>query len=144
MKNKPDYVKKLYGDKIDVSKMVSSFQIVPIIEVPGFGNLAAVKACNDLKIKSPKERILLDEAKELVYTKGFYEGKMIVGEHKGMLVKEAKPLIRQKLIGKKIISFYFLRILFFIYFILLFFVFIIFLLFFFIFYLFYFIIFFYL
>jgi leucyl-tRNA synthetase len=35
-----------------------------------------------------------------VYLKGFYEGKMLVGEHKGKTVQEAKPLIKQQLLDK--------------------------------------------
>ena len=40
----------------------------------------------------------LAEAKELVYLKGFYEGKMLVGELKGKSVQDAKPLIKQQLL----------------------------------------------
>lgn len=47
-------------------------------QVPGFGNLCAVKVCEDLKIQSQNDRDKLTEAKERVYLKGFYEG---VGIH---------------------------------------------------------------
>jgi hypothetical protein len=62
------------------------FNIVPIINVPSIGNTAAVTVCNELKIKSPNDRELLDTAKETVYQKGFYEGTMLVGEFKGRYV----------------------------------------------------------
>jgi leucyl-tRNA synthetase len=42
----------------------------------------------------------LAEAKELVYLKGFYEGKMLVGELVGKSVQEAKPLIKQQLLDR--------------------------------------------
>ena len=34
----------------------------------------------------------------MVYLKGFYEGVMIVGDHKGKSVQDAKPLIKDELI----------------------------------------------
>jgi leucyl-tRNA synthetase len=47
---------------------------VPIINVPDFGTLSAVTACEKLKIQSQNDRDKLQEAKELVYLKGFYDG----------------------------------------------------------------------
>lgn len=54
-------------------KFAVIFQI-PIIDVPGFGNLCAVTVCDELKIQSQNDRERLQEAKEKVYLKGFYEG----------------------------------------------------------------------
>jgi leucyl-tRNA synthetase len=56
---------------------------LPIIQTPNFGNLAAVKAVEDLKIKSQKDKLQLAEAKDKVYKEGFYNGTLIVGEHAG-------------------------------------------------------------
>merc|ERR1719336_2432291 len=78
--------------------MVIPFKPVPIMNIPGYGDQAAVTVVDQLKIQSQNDRDKLAEAKEMVYLKGFYEGKMIVGEHKGKSVQDAKPLIRTELI----------------------------------------------
>lgn len=90
--------KEYFLEKYKVKPEWAAFDPVPIINVPEFGDLSAVKACADLKIKSQNDRALLDQAKELVYTKGFYDGVMLVGEHKGMKVKDAKPIIKEEMI----------------------------------------------
>lgn len=89
---------------VGITEDMFSFEVTPIIEIPDFGNLSAVKVVEELKITSQNDPKLV-EAKDKVYTKGFYEGKMIVGEHSGKLVQEAKPLIREQLIkeGKAVI-----------------------------------------
>lgn len=55
----------------------------PIIQTPNFGNLAAVKAVEDLKINSQKDKEQLAAAKEMVYKEGFYQGTLLVGELTG-------------------------------------------------------------
>lgn len=47
---------------------------VPIINVPDFGTLSAVTVCEKLKIQSQNDRDKLQEAKEQVYLRGFYDG----------------------------------------------------------------------
>ena len=47
---------------------------MPIIEVPGYGDLAAVTVVEQLKIQSQNDVTKLQEAKEMVYLKGFYDG----------------------------------------------------------------------
>jgi leucyl-tRNA synthetase len=55
----------------------------PIIETQNMGNLAAVKAVQDLKIASQKDKVNLAKAKEIVYKEGFYNGKIMVGPYSG-------------------------------------------------------------
>jgi len=74
------------------------FKVVPIIDIPGYGDQAAVKLYHDKKIQSQKDKVKLAEAKEEVYKKGFYEGVMLVGNHAGKKVEEAKNLVRKELI----------------------------------------------
>ncbi|KAF8015264.1 hypothetical protein BT93_H0923 [Corymbia citriodora subsp. variegata] len=94
LKAKPGLREK-FGVKDD---WVLPFEIVPIINIPEFGDKAAEKVCKDMKIKSQNEKDKLAEAKQKTYLKGFTEGTMLVGEFAGMKVQEAKPLIKSMLI----------------------------------------------
>ena len=69
-----------------------------IIEIPDLGRRAAEKVCQDLGIKSQNDTVKLDEAKEIAYKKGFYEGKMLVGSQAGQRVEDAKPVVQQEMI----------------------------------------------
>lgn len=68
---------------------------VEIINIPAYGNLSALKVCENMKIKSQNDRALLDQAKEECYKKGFHEGTMVIGNYKGIKVAEAKNLVRK-------------------------------------------------
>ncbi|PON97504.1 Leucyl-tRNA synthetase, class Ia, archaeal/eukaryotic cytosolic [Trema orientale] len=94
LKSKPALRAK-YGVK---DEWILPFEIVPIINIPEFGDKAAEKVCVDLKIKSQNDKEKLAEAKRLTYLRGFTDGTMLVGEFAGRKVQEAKPLIRSKLI----------------------------------------------
>ena len=95
LKNKPALREK-YGIE---DHMVMPFEVVEIIDIPGFGKQAAVTLCDQLKIKSQNDKAKLAEAKEIVYTKGFYEGVMLVGSCTGMTVCDAKPVVREEMIA---------------------------------------------
>jgi len=47
---------------------------IAIIDIPGYGDLAAKTVCEELKVQSQNDREKLAEAKDRVYLKGFYEG----------------------------------------------------------------------
>ncbi|KAG1656306.1 Leucine--tRNA ligase, cytoplasmic [Nymphon striatum] len=97
LKNKQPFREK-YGIK---DEMVLPYEPVPIIEVPGFGNLCAVKACEELKIQSQNDKDKLLEAKEKVYLKGFYEGVMLVGNFKGQKVSDIKKGVQQNMVNTR-------------------------------------------
>ncbi|XP_027036668.1 leucine--tRNA ligase, cytoplasmic-like isoform X1 [Pocillopora damicornis] len=94
VKNKAAFRQK-YGI---TDEMVLPYEPIPIIQVPGYGDLCAVKACDDLKIKSQNDKDLLTEAKELTYKKAFYEGTIIVGEYAGQKVQDVKKLVQKKML----------------------------------------------
>lgn len=60
-----------YGLK---DEMVLPFAPIPIIDVPDYGDLSAIQACDEFKVKSQNDKDQLAEAKAKVYLKGFYEG----------------------------------------------------------------------
>lgn len=65
---------------------VLPFEVISIINIPEFGNIAAEKVCHDLKIKRQNDKEKLVAAKRLTYLKGFTEGTMLVGEFEGKKV----------------------------------------------------------
>lgn len=91
-----DLAKK--ADFYGIKKEWAELEIVPLIETPSYGNLAAKYLVETMKINSPKDVAQLAEAKDLAYSEGFYKGKMLVGEFKGQSVQEAKDKVRQSLI----------------------------------------------
>ncbi|XP_041122657.1 leucine--tRNA ligase, cytoplasmic-like [Polyodon spathula] len=92
---KKQALREKYGIK---DEMVLPFEPVPIIEIPGYGNLSAPQVCDELKIQSQNDREKLAEAKEMVYLKGFYEGIMLVDGYKGQKVQDVKKPIQKKMV----------------------------------------------
>ena len=95
LKNKP----KLREKFNIIDEWVLPFEIVPIIDIPGFGSAAAAKVCEDMKIQSQNDTKKLAEAKQLVYLKGFTDGVLIVGPHAGRKVSEVKAVIKEEMIA---------------------------------------------
>ena len=60
----------MFREKYGVTdEMVLPFEPVPIIEVPGYGELSAVAACDKHKVQSQNDGDKLAKAKEEVYLK---------------------------------------------------------------------------
>ncbi|KAI7825735.1 leucine-tRNA ligase [Gamsiella multidivaricata] len=91
LKKKPDYYKIQ-------PEWIASYEPIPIINTPTYGDLAAPTICAQMKINSQKDKTQLALAKEAVYKDGFYNGVMVIGEYAGKPVQEAKSLVRQHLI----------------------------------------------
>jgi leucyl-tRNA synthetase len=93
--NKPKLREK-YGIR---DEWVLPYQVIPIIDIPGFGTAAAEKVCLDMKIQSQNDTKKLAEAKQLVYLKGFTDGVLVAGEYAGKKVNEVKGLIKSEMIA---------------------------------------------
>lgn len=93
---------KAMREKFHISdEKVLPFEPVPIINIPGIGDLAAKSVCEELKIQSQNDAEKLKQAKEKVYLKGFYEGVFIIeGPFKGQRVQDAKKAIANQMIDK--------------------------------------------
>ncbi|KHN75603.1 Leucine--tRNA ligase [Toxocara canis] len=86
--------KKAFREKYGIKdEMVLPFKPVAIIDIPEYGNLAAVFMCEKLKVESQNEKDKLEEAKKEVYLKGFYDGVMLVGKYAGQKTAEVKKKI---------------------------------------------------
>ncbi|KAF8060524.1 leucine--tRNA ligase [Scenedesmus sp. PABB004] len=95
LKKKPKLREK-YGV---ADEWVLPYEVIPIIDIPGYGDAAAQVVCEQLKVQSQNDTAKLAEAKQLVYLKGFTDGVLKVGPHAGRKVSEAKPLIRDELLA---------------------------------------------
>jgi len=80
-----------YGIKLE---WVIPFAPIPIIEIPGYSILSAIKACEKYKVTVHTEVKKLKAAKKEVYLDEFYKGIFIIGEFSGERVELAKDKIR--------------------------------------------------
>ncbi|KAG9246455.1 leucyl-tRNA synthetase-like protein [Calycina marina] len=91
-----DLVKK--AEYYKIKKEWAELEIIPVIKTPSYGNLTAKFLVEKLKISSPKDTKQLEEAKELAYKEGYYQGIMVAGDFAGEKVEDAKPKVRKQLI----------------------------------------------
>lgn len=91
LKNKPEY----YGIKAEWI----DHEPIPIIHTEKYGDLIAKAICEEKKIQSPKDTVLLADAKKLAYKEDFYSGTMIYGKYKGEKVEVAKNKVKLDLIA---------------------------------------------
>ncbi|KAH6682803.1 leucyl-tRNA synthetase-like protein [Halenospora varia] len=94
-----DLAKK--ADYYGIKKEWAELEIIPIISTPSYGDLTAPFLVKKLKIASPKDTKQLEEAKDLAYKEGYYQGTMVFGDFKGEKVEAAKPKVREQLIKAK-------------------------------------------
>ncbi|KAK4523936.1 hypothetical protein GAYE_SCF00G1834 [Galdieria yellowstonensis] len=83
------------------NEWIFPFEPVPVVDVPTFGDLSAKVACEKFHVRSQNDVDALKKAKDLVYLKGFYEGKLVKGPYAGQLVQEAKNKIKNDLLSQK-------------------------------------------
>jgi len=93
---KKEKLREKYGVK---DGWVLPFEVIPIVNIPEFGDTSAPTVCAELKIQSQNDTAKLAEAKNRTYLKGFTEGTMLVGEFAGQKVQVAKPLIREAMLA---------------------------------------------
>jgi len=89
-------------DQYYISKeMVESFDVVEIIEIDHElykGVRIAADLCKKAKVKNQHQVTKLKEIKDTAYKLGFNFGKMLVGEFKGMRVKDAKVKVKEQMV----------------------------------------------
>ncbi|XP_076046408.1 leucyl-tRNA synthetase [Oratosquilla oratoria] len=96
IKNKP-----ALRAKFGITDEMVNVDPVSIIEVPEYGKLSAPTICEKMGIVSQNDRDKLQEAKEKVYLKGFYEGILLVGKYAGQKVQDVKKSIQDLLLSSK-------------------------------------------
>ena len=91
--------KKEFRAKFGVKEeWVIGYEPVPIIKTSTYGDMAAIKLCETMKIVSQNDADKLKLAKDAAYLKGFNEGVMTVGICDGEKVSVAKNKVRKYMI----------------------------------------------
>ena len=80
------------------AEWVMGFEPIPIIEIPGMGNLSAKFCCEQFKVASYKDAENMAKAKDRCYGEGFREGVMTVGLGAGKKVEDVKLMVEQHMI----------------------------------------------
>ncbi len=85
--------------RYNLPKKVKDIKVIPIIDIPGYGDMAGVRIVEEMGIKSQKEKERLEEAKKKIYKLGFHTGRMNrnCGKYSGMPVIKAKDLVKREL-----------------------------------------------
>ncbi|OIR57327.1 MAG: leucyl-tRNA synthetase [Amphiamblys sp. WSBS2006] len=78
-------------------KAIEELEPVPIIAIPGYGDLIGPKLCADMKIKSQNDTAQLKEAKEIAYKEGYTKGVMAAGPYSGSTVSSARKQAKEEL-----------------------------------------------
>jgi len=80
---------------------IRNIKPIPIIDIPGWGDLAALRITEKMKIENQNDP-KLEEATQTVYREGFHKGVMNrnCGSYKGMEVSEAKDRVKEDLVKK--------------------------------------------
>ncbi len=76
-------------------ELVEGLEPIPIIRLPGYGELPAREACERHGVRSQEDRDALEAATEEIYKREFYEGVMTAGPFAGLRVTEAKERTRE-------------------------------------------------
>ncbi|XP_073994755.1 leucine--tRNA ligase, cytoplasmic-like [Rhodnius prolixus] len=87
--------------------MIMPYDPIPVIFVPQLGNLSAVTACKRFGVKSVNDKEKLQQAKDLLRVKGFYDGVMLVGDYAGKKVLEVKELVKNQLTERSLVVVYY-------------------------------------
>ncbi len=79
---------------------VNSIKLIPIIKTPEYSDTPAKDVVEELGVKNQFDREKLEEAKKIVYSKGFHTGVMNenCGKYAGMPVNKAKDIMKQELL----------------------------------------------
>lgn len=103
LKNKKDIL-----EKYNIKKLVETIEVIPIIKTKKYGENAAVKLVDELKITSQSDP-RLDELTKKVYKEGFHSGVMLENakEFSNLKVIVAKEKIKNMLLEKKLATTFF-------------------------------------
>jgi leucyl-tRNA synthetase len=94
--------KPAFREKFGVTEeMISCAPLVPVIQIPSYGTMAAVEAYEKYKVKSQHDKEALAAIKTELYKKGYYDGIMLAGPYKGEKVSVVKSSIKNQLIDEK-------------------------------------------